>query len=81
MLRSHPKLNGGLLINEVRPDGPAAKAGLKGGDVLVGLHQWETLSLENVQYVLTHPDLATFSPLSFYILRQGQVRRGHLATN
>jgi serine protease Do len=57
----------------------AAKAGIRKGDILVGLHQWETLSVDNVQYVLTHPELPTFSPLSFYILRQGQVRRGYLA--
>jgi hypothetical protein len=28
--------------------------------------------------VLTHPDLATFNPLKFYILRNGQVHRGWL---
>ena len=48
------------------------------GDILVGLHQWETLSLENVNYVLNHPDLLTFNPMSFFILRAGQVRKGDL---
>jgi hypothetical protein len=36
------------------------------------------LSTDNVQFVLNHPDLATFSPLRFYILRSGQVHRGWL---
>ena len=73
------QLHGGLVVNDVYSDGPAAKAGIQRGDVLVGLHQWETLTVDNVQYVITHPELPTFSPLSFYILRQGQVRRGYLA--
>ena len=36
------------------------------------------LSLDNVQFVLNHQDLATFTPLRFYILRGGQVHRGWL---
>jgi serine protease Do len=73
------QLNGGLEVTAVLDESVASKAGIRKGDILVGLHQWETLSVDNVQYVLTHPELATFSPLSFYILRQGQVRRGYLA--
>jgi serine protease Do len=73
------QLNGGLEVTAIQDEGVAAKAGIRKGDILVGLHQWETLTVDNVQYVLTHPELPTFSPLSFYILRQGQVRRGYLA--
>lgn len=74
--RSHPQLHGGMLLAEVRPDGAAARAGLQRGDVLVGLHQWEVLSMDNVTFVLAHADLQTFLPLRFYILRGGQVHRG-----
>jgi hypothetical protein len=28
--------------------------------------------------VLSHPDLANFNPLCFYIIRAGQIRRGWL---
>jgi len=48
------------------------------GDILVGLHQWEMLSVDNVLFVLNHPDLATIQPLRFYILRGAQVHRGWL---
>ena len=57
-----------------------ARAGLKKGDILVGLHQWETLSLDNVTYVLNHPELTTFNPLSFFVLRGGQVARQSQST-
>jgi serine protease Do len=76
--QSQPQLHGGLLVVDVRNESTAAKAGIQRGDILVGLHQWEMLTLDNVQFVLNHPDLATFSPLRFYILRNGQVHRGWL---
>jgi serine protease Do len=76
--RSNPQLHGGLAVAELRAEGLAARAGIQRGDILVGLHQWEMLSLDNVAFVLTHPDLATFHPLRFYIVRSGQVHRGWL---
>lgn len=74
--KSNKQLNGGLVIEDVRLESPSAKAGLQKGDILVGLHQWEMLSLDNIAFVLTHPDLASFTPLRFYIIRAGQVHRG-----
>jgi serine protease Do len=71
-------LHGGLVVNEVQADGVAGKAGIQRGDILVGLHQWETVSLDNVAFVLSHPDLPSFNPLRFYIVRAGQVHRGWL---
>lgn len=76
--RVNGQLHGGLTISEVAPDGVAGRAGFQRGDVLIGLHQWETLTTDNVNYVLTHPDLATFNPVRFFIIRGGQVRRGWL---
>jgi serine protease Do len=74
--RTQPQLHGGLLVVDLRSDSPAAKAGIQRGDILVGLHQWEMLNPENVLFVLNHPDLQNFNPLSFYILRTGRVHRG-----
>ncbi len=74
--KSSRQLNGGLSVAEVRADSVAGKAGIQRGDILIGLHQWETVSLDNVVFVLTHRDLPTFNPLTFYIVRTGQVHRG-----
>ena len=41
--------------------------------MLVGLHQWEMLTPDNVLYVLNAATWPTFNPLRFYILRNGQV--------
>jgi serine protease Do len=78
--KSNKQLNGGLSIEDVRAESPASKAGLQKGDILVGLHQWEMLSLDNVSFVLTHPDLSSFSPLRFYIIRNGQRFRSRNAS-
>jgi serine protease Do len=74
--RSSSQLHGGLMVMDVNPQGAATQAGIQRGDILIGLHQWETVNLENVVFVLNHPDLPSFNPLRFFILRAGQVHRG-----
>jgi len=68
---------GGLLVTEVRSTSPAETNGVKKGDVLVGLHVWETVKQEDIDYVLRHQDLKTINPLKFYILRDGDTLYGH----
>jgi serine protease Do len=60
---------GGLFVSAVRPQSPAAEQGLRRGDVLVGLHVWETVAIEHVNYVLGRSDFASFNPVRFIILR------------
>jgi serine protease Do len=74
----HSKYRGGLTVTDVRPDSPAANQGIKTGDVLVGMHVWETVSLENVAYILKRPDLSTISPLKFFILRGNDTLYGYM---
>ncbi|QDU11348.1 trypsin-like peptidase domain-containing protein [Gimesia aquarii] len=77
----NPRYEGGMLIEEVRPKSPAAINGMRRGDILVGLHIWETVNLSNVSYVLSNSKLASFSPLKFYILRKNETLYGHLPLN
>lgn len=71
------RYHGGLRVVEVRPGSPAAEQGMKRGDVLVGMHIWETLSLENVAYVLNRPDFQSLLPLKFYVLRGSKPLYGY----
>lgn len=68
---------GGMLVTEVRSGSPAAQNGIRVGDVLVGLHVWETVTQDNVDYVLKHPQFRSFSPVKFYILREKETLYGH----
>ena len=70
--------NGGMKVTEIRTDGPAKKQGIRPGDVLVGLHVWETVSLDNVEFVLTRPELIELSPIKFYIVRNGETLVGRI---
>lgn len=76
--RYHTRYRGGLTVTAVRPGSPAAKQGIRRGDVLVGMHVWETVSPENVSYILNRPDFASLSPLKFYILRGNDTFLGHM---
>src|SRR5207248_2412150 len=76
--KANPQLHGGLLVTEVAVGGPGATAGLQKGDVLVGLHTWETLTADNVAFVLNHKDFAGFLPLKFFYARDGKLRDGWL---
>ncbi len=72
------RYHGGLRVSAVRDGSPASGSGIRQGDVLVGLHVWETLSLDNVSWVLKHPESETFKPLKFYIVRGRETLYGHL---
>ena len=72
--RIDAQLRGGMLIQDVGNGTPAARAGLQRGDILIGLHLWESLNIANVQYVLDHKDLASFSPVKTYYVRDGKIR-------
>ncbi len=75
---SNSRYRGGMRITGVRPGSPAQANGLLEGDILVGLHIWETVNADNVSYVLDHPEFGKFAPLKFYILRGQETLYGHL---
>lgn len=72
------RYHGGLSVAAVRPNSPAASQGIVPGDVLVGMHIWETVTLENVVYILKRPDVARLSPVKFFILRGDETLYGYL---
>lgn len=72
------RYEGGLLVVAVRPGSPAAEQGIRRGDVLVGMHIWSTLSVENVLWVMKRPDFASLNPIKFFILRGNDTLYGYL---
>jgi serine protease Do len=72
------RYRGGLSVVSVRADSPASEQGIRRGDVLVGMHIWETVSLENVAYILSRPDLSGLAPIKFFILRGNETLYGFL---
>jgi serine protease Do len=69
---------GGMQVNSVRPGSPAEANGIRPGDILVGLHNWETVNFDNISYVLRHPEFQRFGPLKFYVIRGGETLYGFM---
>ncbi len=76
--RHQTRYRGGLVVTSVRTGGPAAKRGIRPGDVLVGMHKWETITIENVNYILNRPDFKSLHPLKFFVLRGNETLYGYL---
>jgi serine protease Do len=72
------QFRGGLKVTAVRGGGPAAQQGIRQGDILVGVHTWETISLENLAYILSRTDFGTQKTVPFYILRGSKTLSGNL---
>jgi serine protease Do len=72
------RFRSGLMVTGVRPESPAEEQGIREGDILVGMHIWETASLDNVAYILNRDDLDTIQPLKFVILRGERPYEGFL---
>ena len=73
------RYRGGLAITSVRPNSPAAAQGIHEGDVLVGMHIWETVSLDNVSYILKRADINKNGPVKFFILRGNETLFGYMS--
>jgi serine protease Do len=80
-----PKLRGGLYVEAVSPNSPAAQAAIQKGDVLVGMNvgkrYWETIRPDNILYILRQPEAIQTQGAVLYVVRQNglQSRRISLA--
>jgi serine protease Do len=78
--RLQSRYRGGLVVTEVRDGGPAQEQGIKEGDILVGLHVWETIIPENIAYILDKAEEEHLNPIKFYVLRGRETLFGHLVS-
>jgi serine protease Do len=67
-----------MRVDAVRPNSPAAQEGMQPGDILVGMHRWETASEQDIQYIVSRPNFADMGKIKFYVLRGQNTLYGHL---
>ncbi|MFM8892341.1 MAG: S1C family serine protease, partial [Planctomycetia bacterium] len=79
--RLQSRYRGGLLVSEVRVGGPAHEQGIREGDILVGLHVWETIVPDNVAYILDKAEEEHLNPNKFYVLRGRETLFGHMVSD
>ena len=75
------RYRGGMLVAEVREGGPAAEQGIRKGDILVGLHVWETVGADNIAYILDKAEQEHLNPIKFYVLRGRETLFGHIVSD
>ncbi|MCC9602390.1 trypsin-like peptidase domain-containing protein [Stieleria sp. JC731] len=75
--RMRTPYRGGLMITAVRSGSEAAEQGIQVGDVLLGIHNWQTASLSDLAGILDHPDIKKGPRAKFYIVRREQTLYGH----
>ncbi|WP_161603347.1 trypsin-like peptidase domain-containing protein [Blastopirellula marina] len=76
---NNTRYRGGLKITAVKAYSPAARQQIRVGDVLVGMHEWETISVDNLEYILKSDIIAQKRPIKFYILRDNETYYGDIA--
>lgn len=72
------RYRGGMRVTAVRPGSPASREGIRSNDILVGLHKWETISLDNIAYILDSSEFNGTQPAKFYILRGSETLFGQI---
>ena len=76
--RMRAAYRGGLYITSVRKGSTAAEQGIQVGDVLLGIHGWQTATLDDLQGILEHPDMQRGPRAKFYLVRREQTLFGHM---
>jgi serine protease Do len=76
--RYRTRYRGGMKVVNVRSGSPAQATGIQQGDVLVGILGWETISRENITYILKSKELKSEPRAKFYIVRGSETLFGHI---
>jgi len=79
--KQQARYRGGMVVTAVRDGGPAAEQGIREGDILVGLHVWETIAADNIAYILDKAVEEHLNPIKFYVLRGRETLFGHIVSD
>ncbi len=71
--------NGGLRVLAVRTGSPASSNGIRSGDILVGMHIWETISMENLDYIMNKAKLDNPNAVKFFVVRNTRTKDGEIS--
>jgi serine protease Do len=69
---SGEEYQGGLKITEIRAGSPAAKNRLAVGDVIVGVMDWQTVTMADLQWILASPNFRAVPTAKYYVVRKRQ---------
>ena len=67
-----------MRIVEVAASSPAESAGVHVGDIFVGVHDRETVTIDQVAMMLKQPAAIGDGKVKFWIVRDGKLHYGHM---
>ncbi|MEM6777219.1 MAG: trypsin-like peptidase domain-containing protein [Planctomycetota bacterium] len=76
--RLRTEYRGGLAVTNVRSGSAADQEGIRTGDILLGIHSWETASTDDLAGILDHPRIRRGGEAKFFIVRRNQTLFGHM---
>ena len=76
--QKYASYRGGLRVSAVRANSPAARQGILPGDILIGMHKWETVTLDNISFIIDSREFSQRESIKFYILRDAEPLYGYL---
>jgi len=68
----------GLQITSTRPGSQADRQGIQKGDILLGIRDWQTSSLSDLDYILRSDDIRNGNQSRFFIIRSNKTMIGYL---
>lgn len=72
------KYQGGLRVVDVRKDSPADRGRIRPGDILVGMHRYQTASMKDVDYIINRSNIPKMGDVRFYIVRGSETLYGDI---
>lgn len=77
------KYRGGMVVLDVKADSPAAANGIQKSDILVGLDRWETMSVDNITWIMAQLGAQPATSdgqnnVKFFIVRKQETKYGFL---
>jgi serine protease Do len=76
--RMRTNYRGGLLVTAIRPGSAAESERIQVGDVLLGIHSWQTPSMNDLASILERPEITRGAKTKFYLIRRDQTLYGHM---
>ena len=70
------RYGGGLQVTQIRSGSQAMAQNIRPGDVLLGIHEWETTSLGHIAYIIDQETVYKADQVEFFVLRNGEVLKG-----
>jgi len=72
------RYNGGLRVLDVRSGSAASAHDIRVGDILVGMHIWETVSMDNLDYILNRAKFDDPDSVKYYVVRGSKLQPGEI---